>query len=182
MGVRHGARGFTLAETMVTLVVIGILAGLVVPQFRREMDKTKVITEVTPMVAELSSKLMQHKSEAHSYIVGTTLTNADPAVCPPTVATAGVSAETCLTPGSAWATLRVSPMPTTLRCTYAIHVGDPGDAFNGPLPAGIEFSPPTTQAWFAVLATCDSDGRGAPYAHYFASSVDPKLQSANVGS
>jgi prepilin-type N-terminal cleavage/methylation domain-containing protein len=180
--VRVDRRGFTLIEMMIVVGVIAILAAVVVPSFFRESGKTKSITEVTPMFAELSTKLEVFKSDNGKYVNTTNLTNAAAVVCPSAPSKAGVNGlATCVTSGSAWTTLRVNPPQALLRCSYELQVGDVGDDYQGTLPAGITFTAPTTTGWFSLLATCDADGQGVSSTNgkFFMSSVDSTIQKVN---
>ncbi len=179
---RSPRRGFTLIEMMIVVAVIAILAAVVVPTFFRESGKTKSITEVTPMFAEMSNKLEQYKSETGKYVNGGTLQNGTAVVCPSAPNKAGVNAaSTCLTSGSAWEELRVNPPQSVLRCSYELQVGDVGDDYDGTLPTGINFTAPTTIGWWTLLATCDGDGQGPSSTNgkFFMSSVDATLQKVN---
>jgi prepilin-type N-terminal cleavage/methylation domain-containing protein len=172
MGARD--RGFTLVELMIVVAIISVLAFIAVPSFFRESSKAKHSTEVSSMVAELGVKLEQYKMESSS---GTYLAAAQ---CP---ATGPVGAgydfvSTCLTAGSGWMNLRVLPPSKKLYCSYQITVGN-GTTVPTP-PTGFTMTAPPTSWWF-VVATCDMANDGGINATYFASSVDLKLQSQNVG-
>ncbi len=179
---RHPRRGFTLIEMMIVVALIAILAIVVVPSFFRESGKTRSITEVTPMFAEMANKLEQYKSDTGKYVNATTLQNDTPVVCPSAPSRPGVDAlTTCVGSGSAWADLRVNPPQSKLHCSYEIQVGDVGDSYIGALPAGITFTAPTTIGWWTLLATCDADGQGTSSVNgkFFQSSVDATIQKVN---
>lgn len=182
-GARRARGGFTLIEMMIVVALIAILAIVVVPTFFRESAKTRSITEVTPMFAELANKLEQYKSDTGKYVNGGTLENGTPVVCPPAPSTAGTNPTTitCGQTGSAWADLRVQPIQTLLHCSYEIQVGEAGDSYDGTLPTGISFTAPSTTGWWTLLATCDADGQGATSTNgnFFQSSVDITIQKVN---
>jgi len=174
-------RGFTLIEMMIVVAVIAILAAVVIPSFFRESAKSRAISEVTPMFAEISNKLEQYKSETGKYTNATTLASGAGIVCPAQpYPHGGSAASSCL--AGAWTDLRVNPVQTQLFCSYEIQVGDVGDAYVGALPAPITFTAPTTTAWWTILATCDGDNSSTLNASYFQSSVDATIQKANDGS
>ncbi|MFN0248201.1 MAG: type IV pilin protein [Kofleriaceae bacterium] len=179
---RKPRRGFTLIEMMIVVAVIAILAIVVVPTFFRDSNKTRSISEVTPMFTELSNKLEQYKSETGRYVNGGTLDNSSPVVCPSAPNKNGVpAAATCATVGTAWAELRVAPPQTNVRCSYEIQVGDIGEGYQGTVPSGITFTAPATIGWWTLLATCDADGEGSGSTNgkFFMSSVDATLQKVN---
>ena len=49
----RSSRGFTLIETMVIIVIIGILAGLTIPSFARYLQRQKVIGARNELMADL---------------------------------------------------------------------------------------------------------------------------------
>jgi prepilin-type N-terminal cleavage/methylation domain-containing protein len=165
-------RGFTLVELMIGVAIIGILAAVVVPSFLKESSKAKHESEVNAMFAELNVKLEQYKMEASSYLAAAECPSAGPNKAGYDFST------TCLASGSAWTNLRVSPPSSKLYCSYAITAG-PSTTPPAP-PAGFSMTAPAT-AWWYVVATCDMDASGGVNATFFASSVDPKVQSQNVG-
>ncbi len=166
---QRAQRGFTLIEIMIVVAVIAILAIVVVPTFFRESAKTKAISEVAPMFAELSIREEQYKVEAGVYL--------DAAECPTVTSSAGVAASTC-TAAADWVTLRINPPEATLRCKYQIVTGI-GVGTNN--PSGFVFTSPAAN-WFYILATCDMDNSGTVNATFFTSSVDTAIQRLNEGN
>jgi prepilin-type N-terminal cleavage/methylation domain-containing protein len=179
---RNARRGFTLIEMMIVVAVIAILAMVVVPTFFRDSNKTKSISEVTPMFTEMAAKLEQYKSETGKYVNTTTLENDTPIVCPSVPNPSGVNAvTTCTGTGTAWTDLRIAPAFQTLRCSYEIQVGEAGDTYQGTLPTGLTFTAPSTTGWWTLLATCDADGQGTSSTNgtLLMHSVDQTLQKVN---
>jgi type II secretory pathway pseudopilin PulG len=159
---------------MIVVAIIAILAAVVVPSFLKESSKAKHKSEVNSMFSELTVKLEQYKMEssAGAYLAATECPASGPNK-------AGYDFTTsCLTSGSAWTNLRVSPPSSKMYCSYEISVGTSADTPSP--PTGFTMTTPATAWWYAV-ATCDMDASGGTDATFFISSVDPKQQSQNVG-
>lgn len=58
--------GFTLIEVMVVIVILGILAGVVVPQVLGQSDKARVKTTGT-VLSNVSNALDMYKLDNHKY-------------------------------------------------------------------------------------------------------------------
>ena len=58
--------GFTLIELMVVIVILGLLAGVIIPRFMGETDKAKVAT-AKMQIASLESALKMYKLDNGSY-------------------------------------------------------------------------------------------------------------------
>ena len=59
-------RGFTLLEIMVVIVILGLLAGLVVPNVMGSADQAKVQKVVTD-ITQLETALKQYKLDVGRY-------------------------------------------------------------------------------------------------------------------
>jgi general secretion pathway protein G len=63
---RRGARGFTLIEIMVVVVIIGILVGLIAPNILSRVDKARVTAARTD-IATLEQALEMYRLDNHTY-------------------------------------------------------------------------------------------------------------------
>jgi general secretion pathway protein G len=63
---RSGARGFTLIEIMVVVVIIGILVGLIAPNILGRVDKARVTAARTD-IASLEQALEMYRLDNHNY-------------------------------------------------------------------------------------------------------------------
>ncbi|GAB6888208.1 type II secretion system major pseudopilin GspG [Desulfothermus okinawensis JCM 13304] len=63
---RSGQRGFTLIEIMIVIVILGILAGLIVPRIMNEPDKARVV-KAKLQIQNLSMALKKFKMDNGFY-------------------------------------------------------------------------------------------------------------------
>lgn len=168
-------RGFTLIEMMIVVAVIAILAIVVVPQFFKESSKTKSGSEVAAFFAEIATKQEQYRSDTGGYLTMD--------ACPGTVpSAAGVDAQTACGGSAQWTTVNVHPPTSTMRCQYRVEAGATGDSPTAVPPEfSTQFTAPTTQPWFYVVAICDGDNSSTTNAMYFTSSIDSATLKANEG-
>ena len=161
--------GFTLIEIMVVVVIIGILAAVVIPQFTGESRKVKGSTEVNSMFSEISAKQEIYKSEMGSYL--------DVAACPSTPSAQPQSISTCMA-ATDWLALRLNAPEQTLRCSYQVVTGVAG--VDPTPPSGFTLPTAPANGWFYALATCDLDG-ATGNSTYLTSSLDASIQVQNAG-
>ncbi|MFW6324281.1 MAG: type II secretion system major pseudopilin GspG [Desulfovibrionales bacterium] len=62
----HRSRGFTLIEIMVVIIILGILAGLVVPRIVDEPDKARAV-KAKLQISELATALKRYKIDNGTY-------------------------------------------------------------------------------------------------------------------
>jgi prepilin-type N-terminal cleavage/methylation domain-containing protein len=171
-------RGFTVIELMIVVAIIAVLAAIVIPAWNAESKRGRTDPEISSMFTQIATSLEQFKSEqgSGSYASGLLPSPLGPCPASPTPSGANWNA-TCPTLAG-WSNLRISAPESTMYCTYAITTGAAGTA-PAP-PSGFTMTTPAGSWWF-VVGTCDMDGKGAPNATFFRSSVDTKLQKLNYG-
>jgi prepilin-type N-terminal cleavage/methylation domain-containing protein len=169
---RSNEKGFTLIELMAVVAVIGILAVVVIPAWAKQSQSAKADAEINAMMAEVSTKLEQYKSEhSGAYLAA--------AQCPSAVTPTGSDWNTSCASTTGWTSLRVSAPDKSMYCTYQVVVGT--SAQTPSPPSGFSMSKPPG-AWYYIIATCDMDNRSSTTsATFMRSSVDTKLQKQNYG-
>ncbi len=166
--------GFTLIETMIVVVMIGVLAAIALPLFTSEANESKAATEVEAMFTKFSIAQEQYKLE-HGTFASTGASETDIFPTSP-----GSAPQSLATPPASWDAIKFVPPMQEVRCGYVAIAGPPGGGTVGTKATGFGFAPPQT-AWFYLLAHCDIDGDGAEDAFYFKSNVDARIQSVGEG-
>jgi prepilin-type N-terminal cleavage/methylation domain-containing protein len=170
---RRREAGFTLLEIMVVVTLIGILAAVTVPSWIRESRKGRGDSEINAMFAEIATKEEQYKVDNGVYLAATT--------CPSSPSSAGIDFNaTCVTTGSAWASLRVNAPESKIRCTYVVTAGAAGATLTP--PTGFTVANQPVGGWYYVVGTCDLDGVSTTNSTFFQSSTDTIIQKLNYGS
>lgn len=159
---------------MVVVVIVAILAAIVVPIFTSEAKKVKANSEVSAMIAELSTKQERHKSENGSYL--------DVANCFGSISATAQDVTPCYS-NADWTALGIVAPETKLRCNYEVVTGDSVTAPTTSAFTGATYTVPTgccATSWYMIHATCDMDGNGT-YSHYVSQSFDAHTQVTNEG-
>lgn len=164
---------------MTVIVIISVLAVIAVPQFISDSKMTRARSEVTAFFAEFSVREEQYRMDRSDYLPA--------AECPTSTNGVAVNITACAASGQAWGPdlgslpaqqrLKVALPMQEAACTYQITTGT-GAGTGG--PAGFTFTSPAGP-WYYLHARCDMDGNGAPNTEFFASSLDPTIQSNNEG-
>lgn len=165
------ARGFTLIELMVTVIIVGVLAMLAVVGYRRLVTSARS-TEAKQMVQSIRVAQEAYRAEVGTYAdISTNLNAASgyPAcglgLPPAKFVTAWGGACTCCKAGRTWTSLPVH-VDGPVMFGYATIAGAAGvapgvAAINGynvtfPVAANV------TSPWFIVAASGNTDGDSAP--------------------
>ena len=64
--IKNCERGFTLLELLVVVLIIGILAGIALPQYKMAVTKAKVAS-ILPLMRRFKDALMEYKLQHGSY-------------------------------------------------------------------------------------------------------------------
>jgi len=164
---RARARGVTLVEVMITVVIVGILAVVAVVAYRKKIASSK-ITEATQIIQNIRAAQDAYKAETGKYAdVSSSLTAFYPAASPGTFTTAwGAACTNCKT-NMDWTRLNVQ-VTAPVQFGYATVAGD---ASATPASKGVSISVNGSVvnlaalngvAWYAVAAQGDTNGNGVP--------------------
>lgn len=165
---RRVARGFTLIEMMVVVVIVSVLAMLAVVGYRRLILSSEV-SEATNMVQNIRVAQESYHSETQQYApISAALGTAQPSLWYPQGTPVGATLTAwggqCTGCNLDWSVLPLH-VDGPVRFGYATTAGNAGSQ-----PAwsftvnGATMTLPTTSAtdWYVVAATCDLDNNGPP--------------------
>jgi prepilin-type N-terminal cleavage/methylation domain-containing protein len=172
----RSARGFTLVEMMITVVIIGILAALGMVGYRRYVGRARS-SEAVAMLAEISSKEQLYFLEFAQYLP---LVNSGSITAPAASGAAvsetaaqfypsdpSASAFDSVRTGTSLGTLPLSwqyaavrPKDRVLYCTYFAGAGAAGSLppVSPAIGAGLLGTAAIGQPWYYVLGACNLNG------------------------
>ena len=177
---RRYARGTTLVELMIVVVILGILAGLAGVGYKRYVARSR-LAEAYAMLAELAAKEQLYFMETGMYVPARAGDTGNPPVLPspdeaaaayiPTNPTAAdfESARTAHPIPSpmplGWGRIGLKPQWPALYCSYMVNAGKANDPPpSGGIGAQLWSATPAVP-WFYAVAACNlntSDDTTAP--------------------
>jgi len=102
---KNKARGFTLIEIMVVVVIIAILAGIAIPSYNSQLRKGRR-ADAQAFLMDLAKRQQQYLLDARTYAVGSTFITDLGTAVPTTV--------------SDWYTVTITPATPTVPPSYVI--------------------------------------------------------------
>lgn len=94
-------KGFTLVELMVVLAILGLLAGIGIPQYMKTLENSRIATDKAN-IGRVQSAVDAFLAETNFWTIGTGGITASEALgAPDTVPTVGATATSILTGGAA---------------------------------------------------------------------------------
>jgi len=182
-----GARGFTLVELMVVVVIVGVLAVIGVASFRSRIFGSKT-SEALAMIQSIRAAEERWRGENLTYLDVTRTGTWYPATPTAHTKRAFYNAGACGVPlpdtdDCRWKLLN----PTAIGPTefgFMLTAGAPGTTMTEPdakaRPTGWTTWPANGDNWFVVQAIADADGDGV-YAKFVASSIRGDVYRENEG-
>jgi type IV pilus assembly protein PilA len=192
---RRGARGFTLIEMMVVVIIVSVLAMLAIVGYRRLILSSNV-SEANNMVQNIRVAQESYHSETQQYanvsavalFSGTATTGWYPASSPTgnTLTAWGAACGSC-NAGYDWSVLPLH-VDGPVKFGYATVSGLAGSTVSPAtipvttIPGGTLTLPTTsTTDWYLVAAECDLDGNGPPNTGVYTTSWTNQIFLSNEG-
>jgi type IV pilus assembly protein PilA len=179
------ARGFTLIEMMIVVVIVGVLASLAVVGYRKLILSSHV-TEARNTVQSIRVAQESYHAETQQYAdISADLTAAYYPQTSPTgqlVTAWGAVCPAATCPTQNWSALPLH-IDGPVMFGYATK-GGPGNSATPALPSALSaVTIPTTSAtdWFVIVAMCDVDGQAAPNTYVMTTSWSNQVFTVNEG-
>jgi prepilin-type N-terminal cleavage/methylation domain-containing protein len=192
------ARGFTLVELMIVVVILGILASLAIIGFKKYIGRARS-AEAVAMLSEMTSKEQLYKLEFAGFLPLRSDNKPDlpspdeasTAFYPQAAGSAALEsahtwvsiADSTLWPTS-WQTVGLRPRDQKLYCTYLTNAGAAGSATSGLTYGSLLIGANTVAPWYYSLAACNLTGVGGypnDVTIFALSSVGTSLVTFNEG-
>lgn len=178
---RRSRRGFTLAELMIVVLIMSILAIIGTTAFREQMQKSK-ITEATSMLRSISAAQERYRAENMQYLAVTPVTDFPrfyPAAIPDDTQKRHFMGWTSHTDSTRWQIL-APKAANPVQFVYSTTAGLPGQALPNQSMSDTVTWPTPPGPWYVIEARGDLDGDGT-YSQVLASSFSSNVLWENKG-